>query len=226
MMKWNDPAPQPGYSCKPKDYFSGARKLFVDCLPINPEARLLEIGCGSGATAAYALATKKCGWCAGVELCSGPAAEASQHMNDVRIGDVEKIDLPYPAHSFDILIMSEVIEHLVDPWGMLRKMRLLLTNDAFVLAGSPNVAYRKVITMLLRGRWDYVEAGIMDRTHLRWFTPDTYKELFEDCGYTVLSCEPAPPTGKAGLLNTLTGRRFEYLLSPQILLKAKCQKSW
>lgn len=214
----------PRYSQNPVNYFSRARKPFIDLLPVNPDARLLEIGCGNGETAAYAIATGKCGWCAGVELCPEPATEASGRMNDVQVGDVEKIALPYPPSYFDVLIMSEVIEHLVDPWALLKKISPLMKNGALVLAGSPNVAHRSVIKMLMRGRWDYAPMGIMDRTHLRWFTPATYKELFEDCGFEVLRCGPAASlTGKARWLNLATGRRFEHLLSPQISLNARCR---
>jgi len=209
------------YNENPISYFSGVRKLFVDDLPANPQGRLLEIGCGTGETAAYAMATGKCGWCAGIELCHTHAVEASNYLNDVQIGDVGKIDLPYPKEHFDVMIMSEIIEHLIDPWATLTKLRLLLKVGALVVAGSPNVAHRSVLRMLLQGRWDYTSEGIMDQTHLRWFTPATYKELFEDSGFEVIWCGPAAPlAGKALWFNRLTGRRFEHLLLTQISLKA------
>ena len=209
------------YSNVPDGYFSGARKAFIDDMPVNPDARLLEIGCGTGDTAAYALSTGKCGWCAGVELCTAPAVEAASRLNDVQIGDVENLVLPYSKEYFDVMIMSEVIEHFVDPWATLKRLRLHLKVGALVVAGSPNVAHWGVLNMLFRGRWDYTSAGIMDRTHLRWFTPVTYRELFEDAGFNVTWCGPATPlTSKALWFNRLTGGRFEHLLTTQIHLKA------
>ena len=80
------------YDSKPKCYFTGARKSFVDDLPYDPGAKLLEIGCGNGDTAAYALKSGKCGWCAGIELCAKPAEEAKRrdpgagHAPDVEHG--------------------------------------------------------------------------------------------------------------------------------------------
>jgi SAM-dependent methyltransferase len=210
------------YSRKPTRYFSGARRLFVGDLPVNPKARLLEIGCGNGDTAAYARKTDKCGSCVGVELCAEPAAEAARQLDRVIVGDVEQMDLPFPPGHFDILIMSEVLEHLRDPWSALRKLHPLLAPGAWVLAGSPNVAHRSVLAMLWRGRWDYAPMGIMDKTHLRWFTPITYRGLFEDCGYAVEYSGPAVPLRfKAALFNRVTFGRLQHTLHSQIYLKAK-----
>lgn len=210
------------YTSKPRDYFTGARCAFVDPLPRNPEARLLEIGCGSGATCAYALANAKCGTAVGVDLCPVPASELSDESVQIHIGDIELIDLPYPPGFFDILILSEVLEHLHNPSGVLRKLHPLLKRGATVLAGSPNVAYWQVLLMLLRGRWDYECTGIMDHTHLRWFTPATYRELFENSGFRVDICDAATPLRwKAAALNHLAFGRFKWLLHSQIVLKAR-----
>lgn len=211
------------YSQKPPGYFDIARKSFIDLLPQNPEARLLEIGAGAGDTGAYALAEGKCGWCCGLELCDGPAEEARQKIQQVIVGDVERIELNLPNKSFDILILSEVLEHLVDPWSVLRRLRPLMKPGSIVLAGSPNVCHRSVIHTLLRGEWHYEPKGIFDATHLRWFSPASYKAMFEDCGFIVDKVGPSYPLRlKARLFNALTARRFEYLLHSQILLQAHC----
>jgi SAM-dependent methyltransferase len=210
------------YKGKPSHYFSGARKTFVDDLPLNPEARLLEIGCGNGDTAAYALACRKCGWCAGVELCPDPAMEAAQRLHDVQVGDIEELILPWPRGYFDLLIMSEVLEHLRDPWAVLKKIHPLLKAEAWVLSGSPNVAHHSVLRMLLRGRWDYDSIGIMDHTHLRWFTSGTYRAMFEECGYEVVSVGPAAPLRTiAKWIDRVTLGRCKHLLHSQIYLRAR-----
>jgi len=138
------------YNSKSAGYFSGARRQFVDDLPRNPSARLLEIGCSAGNTAAYALAQGKCGWCCGVELCPGPAAEAAKKMDQVIVGDIEKLELDFPPQSFDVLFLSEVLEHLTDPPAVLRKLRGFLKPWALVMAGSPNVCDHSVLRMLLK----------------------------------------------------------------------------
>jgi 2-polyprenyl-3-methyl-5-hydroxy-6-metoxy-1,4-benzoquinol methylase len=209
------------YSEKPAGYFNGARKSFVDVLLPNPKARLLEIGCGSGETAAYALAEGKCGWCCGVELCEEPAQKAREKIQKIIVGDVERTDLDFPNHHFDILLMSEVLEHLVNPWDVLRRLHKIMKPGAVVVAGSPNICHYHVILSLLRGKWNYEERGVFDATHLRWFSPSSYRKMFEDSKFAVDEVGPARVLNpKARFFNRVTARRFEYLLHSQIVLKA------
>ena len=209
----------PTYEKKCETYFSGARWAFVDILPENPSGRLLEVGCGEGDTAAYARTMKKCGWCGGVELCAEPAKRAAQQMDEVIVGDIESVDLPFPKASIDVVLLSEVVEHLVNPWATLRKLHDCLKKDGIIVAGSPNVSHHSVLRMLVKGRWDYASVGIMDATHLRWFTPATYRNLFEDCGYSVEVVRPAQALRwKARILNRLFLGRISYLFMSQIVL--------
>lgn len=181
------------YAAKRSDYFTGARRDFVALLPDEPKASILEVGCGTGATGALALAQGKCGRYVGVELMEPAAAEARKVLSEVITGNVESLDLKFAAATFDALIMSEVLEHLADPWAVLRRLGPLLRPGARVLASSPNVSNWKIIRQLYRGRFDLTERGIMDRTHLRWFTPGTYGEMFESCGFKVDKVYPISP---------------------------------
>lgn len=209
------------YARKKEEYFSTGRSSFADVLPPNPTGRLLEVGCGTGSTAAYAKASGKCGWTCGIELCKGPAAEAQRKLNQVIVGDIEELDLDLAPASFDVLLLSEVLEHLRTPEMVLARLRLLLRPGAVVVAGSPNVCHHTVIRMLLSGRWDYERQGIMDETHLRWFSPITYRQLFEKSGYIVDHVGPARPLRtKARVANAILLRRFEYLFHSQIVLRA------
>ena len=210
------------YIGKPARYFTGARRLFIDDLPAAPAARLLEVGCGNGATCAYAKATGKAGWCAGVELCPEPAAQAAAAVDQVILGDVESADLPFPPQHFDALILSEVLEHLRDPWAVLQRLHALLKPGAWVMAGSPNVAYYKILLMQLRGRWDYEPMGVMDRTHLRWFTAATYRQMFEECGYRVEWAGPARSLHfRERVANVLSLGTLQHTLHQQIYLRAR-----
>jgi ubiquinone/menaquinone biosynthesis C-methylase UbiE len=194
----------------------------VDALPHNPTARLLEIGIGSGETSAYALAEGKCGWCCGVELCEGPAQEARTKLQRVIVGDVENITLDLPECHFDILFLSEVLEHLRDPWTVLHRLARLMKPGALVMAGSPNASYHGIIRNLLRGQWRCESHGIYDVTHLRWFTPASFSDMFKQCGFAVDFVGPARPLGaKATWFNRVTGKKWEYLLHSQIWLKGR-----
>ena len=211
------------YHSKGANYFAGTRKDYVAQLPFNESAKILEIGCGDGGTGFLALSEGKCGIYCGVEISEQAAAVARGRINEVVVGDVEKLSLPWGEKTFDALVLSEVVEHLADPWAVLRKLRPLMKPGSFVFASSPNVAHYRVISMLLKGEWNLTDFGPLDRTHLRWFTPATYRNLFESCGYNVDRVHEHRPFGKkVRAANLVTFGRFRHLFMTQIDLKGHC----
>jgi 2-polyprenyl-3-methyl-5-hydroxy-6-metoxy-1,4-benzoquinol methylase len=212
------------YEAKNDKYFAGARKDYVDEFPASPKARILEVGCGNGDTGAYALKSGKCGTYCGVEICERPAQMARGQLSEVLLGDAEKLDMPWPAEYFNGLILSEVLEHLVDPWAVLRKLRPLMAKGALIFASSPNVTHHSVVRMMLRGRWDLADKGIMDRTHLRWFTIQSYRDMFESTGYRVDRAGPlSRPGWKGKMINIMTLGRFTHMFAQQVSLRAHCE---
>ena len=208
------------YASKDSGYFSGVRRDYVEALPRDPAAVLLDIGCGTGATGALARAVGKCGTAYGIEIEPRAASIASGVLDEVLVGDVEALAFPWQESSVDVVILSEVLEHLRDPWLLLRRARKLLRPGALVFASSPNVAHHRIIRSLVRGRWTLADWGAMDRTHLRWFTPQSYRELFEQCGYAVDRVGPLDPLSrKARVADSLTLGRLTHLLHPQIDLR-------
>lgn len=173
------------YDEKGEHYFAGARDDYVEVLPVSAGASILEVGCGAGNTGALALRRGRCARYCGVELFPAAAALAKEKLTEVVLGDIEQIDLPWPPGSFDALIMSEVLEHFADPWAVLRRLRPLMKPGGIVLASSPNVSHASVVWGLLRGEFSHTDEGLMDRTHLRWFTPQSYRQLFEESGFVV-----------------------------------------
>lgn len=215
---FNSPAT---YDSKDESYFSGARRSFVDALPVNPVGNLLEIGCAAGDTGAYALVQKKCGWCCGIELCPGPAEQAQKKLNQVLLGNIEEMRLPFPNAHFDAVLISEVLEHLRDPWATLRLLRNLMKPGGVIIAGSPNVSHHSVLRMLVMGDWTYRKSGIMDGTHLRWFTPKSYRQLFTACGFDVEFVRPALPLRPLPrFLNLVLMGQAEHVFIKQIVLRA------
>ena len=211
------------YRAKSEEYFSGARLDYVSELPVDSTARILEIGCAYGETGALALNLAKCGSYCAVELSERAAALAKTKLTEVVVGNVEQITLPWEDASFDAMILSEVVEHLLDPWAVLQKLRPLLKPGAVVFSSSPNVSHHSVVRMLIGGNWTLQDSGLMDRTHLRWFTPKSYRELFQSTGYVVDSVRALGGLGpKSRLLNLLTFGRLRHLLTYQIDLRAHC----
>lgn len=211
------------YRAKDIDYFAGVRLDFLHELPADAQAKIVEIGCGSGGTGELALKNGKCGYYCGVDIDDSAVKLAESRISQVVLGDIEKIDLPWPAASFDVLILSEVLEHLCDPLAALRKLRPLLKPGALIMASSPNVAHYKVIRMLLGGEWKLEDWGTMDRTHLRWFTPGSYRKMFEDAGFGVESVGQVERPGlKARLGMALLGAMGQAIFTRQISLRARC----
>ena len=205
------------YAEKPAIYFAGARADFVNRLPVDRNARILEIGCGSGDTAHIAKSAGVCGYYAGVELFPDAASQARKHIDEVVVGDVETLDLAWAPETFDALILSEVLEHLRDPWIVTARLAKLVKPGGLVLASSPNVSHWRVLMTLARGRFPRHEKGVFDRTHLRWFTPSTFVGLFEDAGFKIEFVGPVTPfSARTQLISKATGGRFDHLFMVQV----------
>lgn len=216
------PGIQAIYDDKPDSYYANARADIVRELPANPGAAILELGCGAGGTGRAIMEAGKAGRYVGLELNPVAAERAAAHLTEVLVGDVSEMDLSRFHGAFDALVISEVLEHLVDPWAVLKQLAACLRPGGQVYASSPNVAHWKVIRGLLGGRFDYDDKGVMDRTHLRWFTPRTYAELFRSAGFEVLQVRPATPLKSRTLLvDRLTGGRLRHLLHTQTMVVAR-----
>lgn len=209
------------YVDKIPTYYTGVRSDIVDDLPKSP-MDILEIGCGTGGTLDLARSMGKVRKSVGVELNPDSAASASECADKVFVGDIESLQLPFDPESFDVIIISEVLEHLIDPWSVLKKLFPLVRPGGLLYASSPNVAHINTVRMLLKNKWSYEKSGLFDWTHLRWFTPKTYQEMVEAAGFEVLwNSSVAPMTHKQSLANTLTFGYFRHLFTSQIFIKAR-----
>jgi SAM-dependent methyltransferase len=216
------PNPAGMYAAKADAYFAGARADFVDRLPRNPRAAILEIGCGSGETGALALGDGRAGRYVGIELFPAAAARASTVLSEVLVGDVERMALEFAPGTFDALILSEVLEHLIEPQAVLARLAPALKPGAVVLASSPNIAHWRVVRELLSGRFDLADKGVFDRTHMRWFTPRTFAGMFAASGYDVVRVGPVTPfSARTRALSRLSGGRLDHLFTVQICLEAR-----
>lgn len=146
--------------------------------------RVLDVGCAAGTHTMKYTEGKNCR-ILGVEPDPDRAAAARARGLDVVTGVMDEALLK--AHGpFDLILFSDVLEHVPSPAMLLEIAKTGLAPGGVVIASVPNVAHWAVRLMLLSGRFDYRESGIMDATHLRWFTLKTLRGLFEHAGMRVL----------------------------------------
>ena len=146
--------------------------------------RILEIGCACGATLREIGGRNPTARLYGVELNERAAAIAAPFVQILTM-NVEELDPADIAERFDYIIMGDVIEHLLDPWAAIRNMRELLVSGGAIIASIPNVAHISNLHNILCGRWTYEDAGLLDRTHFRFFTKYEIIKLFEGAGLAV-----------------------------------------
>ena len=166
------------------DYYAAARN---DILPYVPSAArtVLEIGCGFGH---FGLALKQRQSCEvwGIEMVPKAAAEAETRLDKVFCGDAMSCWEQLPDQYFEVLVMNDVLEHMVDPYVFLRKIKTKLKPNATLIASIPNIRYIRTLFDLVVARdFRYTNDGVMDRTHLRFFTRMSMQRMFQDEGYRI-----------------------------------------
>lgn len=144
--------------------------------------RVLDVGCATGYLA-QALADRGC-TVSGVEFDAEAAEEARPYLEQLVVGDLETMDMSeaFGDERFDVIVFGDVLEHLRDPLAALRKAKALLADRGSVVASIPNIAHGSVRLALLAGRFDYQDLGLLDSTHVRFFTRSSVEDLFREAG--------------------------------------------
>lgn len=150
---------------------------------------VLDVGCGAGTNAKLMTQVRKTVHPVHVHAITLSEAEAelvASDVDEIAVGNIETMPLNYPDGFFDAMLMSHVLEHLVDPWGTLNRLRKYLRPGGRIYVALPNVMFYQERLKLLMGDFRYASAGIIDRLHLRFFTYRTAQELVEEGGYRVV----------------------------------------
>jgi SAM-dependent methyltransferase len=160
----------------------GSHRLILD--EVRDGSRVLDVGCATGYVAAE-LSARGCE-VVGLEPNPLSAAQAERHCERVIVGSVESADdRALIPGSFDFVIFGDVLEHLMDPWEALRSTRGLLSPGGVAVVSLPNVAAWPVRLRLLAGSFEYRDFGLLDRTHLRFFTRASAHALVERAGFAI-----------------------------------------
>jgi SAM-dependent methyltransferase len=178
--------------------------------------RILDVGCGVGAVGA-ALRTRGAHTVVGIERSAPLAQQARLRLSEVLETDVEASDLPFPPQSFDCILYADILEHLAEPGRWLARHRELLAPGGEIVASIPNVNHYSVLKSLAwDGDWRYSDSGLLDSTHLRFFTWKSIVRLFDDAGLTIMRQQPCFHASRGmRWLHRIVGRPMERLLAYQ-----------
>lgn len=169
------------------DYYSRVNHDLLRLIP--PDAAVVvEVGCGRGALGELHRRLNPACRYIGLEINPEAAAVAAGRLSEVIAGNAEEVNLD--ENSIDCLVYGDVLEHMVDPWGTLKRHCARLSTGGQVIACIPNIQHWSVIAGLLKGQWQYQPEGLLDATHLRFFTLDGIKDMFAKAGLAIFEIRP------------------------------------
>jgi len=182
--------------------------------------RVLDVGCGSGNTGKFLKETFNVKEVVGIELNESLSQESKNNLDKLIVGDVQTIHLPFEVEYFDCIILADVLEHLYNPWDVMERLKSFLKYDGIILASLPNVQHWTILLELLRGEWDYKKTGILDNTHIRFFTRKSIEKMFLSCGYDLLEIRNSMGS-EMKILNKITFGFFSGFLTYRYFVLAK-----
>jgi SAM-dependent methyltransferase len=186
------------------EYYNQERREMLAFIPKDAQS-FLELGCGSGAFADLLSSNISLSSYVGVEVHPDAAAIARKKNYMVVESPIEVAMESIESESIDCVICNDVLEHLEDPWEVLRMLSRVLRPQGYIVASIPNVRYFPVFkSYFSAGDWKYDQSGVLDRTHLRFFTKLSIGRMFDECEYDLIRIEGIfrePLPWKASVLN-------------------------
>lgn len=152
---------------------------------------VLDVGCSTGLLGEKLIKTKQCK-VFGIDISKNAINEAKNRLQKAAVMDIEKGEYPFSDELFDVIIFADILEHLMCPGEILKKFQKYLALDGIFIISLPNVANIRIRLRLLLGIWNYTKSGILDDTHLRFFTKASAMKLFNDLGFRVVNITSTP----------------------------------
>jgi len=168
-------------------YFEHVRVELLNLFAASPR-HFVDVGCGTGLTGLEAKRRFPEAIVDGFEYSAAAAAIAATRLDHVHHGNVEQMDfaaLGYAPESIDGLLLADVLEHLYDPWNFLVRIRPFVAPQAQIVASIPNARNLVLLNELAAGNFTYEAAGLLDVTHIRFFTKNEILKMFAETGYEV-----------------------------------------
>lgn len=177
-----------------ESYFSRVNPDLLKKIPLSAQ-HVIEIGCGTGELARTYLQKNPTSTYFGVELNVAAAETAKKFLSHVIVGDIESDTIlasieQIAKKKFDVLVMGDVLEHLREPEQVLSNLRRLMAPDGVCVMCVPNVSHWSLLIEQLSGRWDYGDEGLLDRTHLRFFTLQSLVKILKRSGWSFIDATP------------------------------------
>lgn len=187
---------------------------------------MLDIGGGTGATAAALKAAGRAGRAGLIDLRAGPTEPMLDFAYSGNIEDPALLERVVEIEGrFETIICLDVLEHLVDPWATIARLHKCLVPGGIMVASLPNVRHYTVLAPLLfLNRWQLSDAGVLDRTHLRFFVKDTAVALMTSSGLSLEAVEAAKPIDfRTRFFNAVTLNLFRSFTALQYLVRVRRQ---
>lgn len=157
-----------------------------------PEGKtVLDVGCSGGQLGRILSEQRGC-TVYGVDISAQAVLQAKKVLHRAAVMDVEKDPLPFSGQKFDVIVFCDILEHLLHPEQVLQTFPGYLRAHGVLVVAIPNVANISIRLKLLLGRWDYQPSGILDASHVRFYTLKTMRSLFEGCGLRIKVWGSAP----------------------------------
>lgn len=203
-----------------KNYYSNERAEILELIYPHDQV-ILDVGCAEGRLGAYIKINNPSRKVFGIELNPTAANEARKLLDGVIEGNILSISLPFEIEYFDCIILADILEHLMNPEEVLLKMKRFLKPGGSIICSIPNMRHYTVILQLIRHGWEYKNDGPFDRTHIRFFSKKTIKELISSAGYKIQIIKPRISGSiKAKLINFLCMNLLKDFLAAQYIVRA------
>jgi len=173
-----------------KGYHDLLRREILELIPPTAK-KVLDLGCGAGNLGKALKQRQEC-WVGGIELNKEAGEIARKNLDGVWIDNLNRHDPTFSKVKYDCLIFADILEHLIAPWTVLKRFTRVMTDDGTVIASIPNIAHPWYVKNLQQGLFRYEPAGVLDITHLRFFTKTSIFQLFYTAGLKIVNIRAHP----------------------------------